>query len=66
MLQEKKRLVFHSARVMSLDWSQDSSQIVSGSIDASIIVWDPVKGERIEMIKGKLPGIKCCMYEQYL
>ena len=47
-------MLFHTARVLCLAWSADSLRIVSGSIDTNLCVWNATKGERTQMIKGKL------------
>jgi WD40 repeat protein len=34
------RFVFHSAKVFEIDWSSDDTNLVSASLDRSVIVWD--------------------------
>ena len=38
---------------MDISWSPNSECIVSGSIDTNVVVWDAIKGEKIEVIKRK-------------
>lgn len=53
-VQAKHSLLSHTARAMAISWSPDSKLIVSGSIDTNLCVWDAGKGDKIQMIKGKV------------
>jgi len=33
-------LVYHQAKVTSLDWAADSKRFATGSLDCKIIIWD--------------------------
>ena len=57
-------MLYHTARVMSIGWSPNSQLLVSGGIDTNVCVWDVVKGQRIEMIKGML--MECNNWKFYL
>jgi WD40 repeat protein len=52
--QQTKDLLFHTAKVMAIAWSPDSTHIVSGSIDTNLIVWNAATGDRDE-IRGAHP-----------
>lgn len=39
----------HLEDIYDLCWSQDSSQIVTGSVDNSAIIWDVQKGIRLNV-----------------
>ena len=51
------RLMFHAARITALAWSPDGKRLASGSLDGSVIVWDPWSSgaERIT-VKNAHPG----------
>ena len=53
LLQQTKDLLFHTAKVMAIAWSPDSTHIVSGSIDTNLIVWNAATGDRDE-IRGNI------------
>jgi WD40 repeat protein len=36
-----EKLIFHAARITALAWSPDGKRLASGSLDGSVIVWDP-------------------------
>ena len=48
-LQQTRDLLFHTAKVMAIAWSPDSTHIVSGSIDTNLIVWNAATGDRDEI-----------------
>jgi WD40 repeat protein len=37
------KLTFHTARITSVAWSPCGQYLASGSLDGSVIVWDPVR-----------------------
>jgi WD40 repeat protein len=49
--------MFHAARITALAWSPDGKRLASGSLDGSVIVWDPWSSgaERIT-VKNAHPG----------
>ena len=51
------RLMFHAARITALAWSPDGKRLASGSLDGSVIAWDPWSSgaERIT-VKNAHPG----------
>ncbi len=51
-VQLKSNLMSHTARAMAVSWSPDSKLMVSGGIDTNLCVWDAVKGNKIQVIKG--------------
>ena len=47
----------HKFRITMLSFSPDDKYIVSGSEDGEIIIWDPMKGELLNTLKGHSRGI---------
>ena len=47
-----KKLEGHTGEVISVAFSSDSTQIVSGSIDMSVRVWDASTGVELKKLKG--------------
>jgi WD40 repeat protein len=48
----QRSLLIHPASVMSAVFSQDGSQIVSGSDDSIVRIWDSSTGEVVQELKG--------------
>ena len=55
--ENQTKLTFHAARITALAWSPDGRRLASGSLDGSVIVWDPWSGgtDRIT-VKHAHPG----------
>jgi len=41
----------HLEDILDLSWSRDSSLIISGSIDNSVVVWDVATGNKVAILK---------------
>ena len=52
-VQVDKTLYGHTARILSISWSPDSSSLVTGGIDTNLITWDVTSGEKKELIKSE-------------
>lgn len=50
MVQE--RWQFHTAKVVSIDWSSDSQRLVSGSLDSNVILWNMQNPTNYFLYKG--------------
>jgi len=59
-VKEKKAITsrwsFHSARVNSLSWTEDSQHCASGSLDTHVYIWSVQKPMRNIAIKNAGPG----------
>ena len=42
----------HSAQVLSLAFTSDSKLLASGSVDKTIVLWDPATGNQLRSLKG--------------
>ena len=42
----------HSRQVLSLAFTSDSKLLASGSVDKTIVLWDPVTGNQLRALKG--------------
>ena len=55
--ENQTKLVFHAARITALAWSPDGRRLASGSLDGSVIVWDPWSGGADRLtVKRAHPG----------
>ena len=54
---ELARLEGHEGPVVTLDFSPDGSQLLSGSIDTTVRLWDVFKGEALQRFDGHTSGV---------
>lgn len=57
-----KKMAKHSAAVVSLEFSDDSTYLLSGSFDTSIIIWNIFEGEAVQKLKGHQNSVNCCIF----
>ncbi len=48
----QRRLQAHTRQVNSLAWSPDGRRLASGSWDATVILWDPQRGQSLHHLRG--------------
>lgn len=54
----------HANEVLDAAGSCDSSQILSGSSDKSVILWDVASGLPTRRLRGHASSVSCVKYEQ--
>ncbi|KAL9652807.1 hypothetical protein ABK040_010839 [Willaertia magna] len=59
-LKERRTLTGHTAKIYSLAWSKDSTNLVSASQDGKLILWNAVKGLKNGAIPLRSHWVMCC------
>ena len=54
----------HTDRVISVAFAQDGSQVVSGSYDKTVQIWNAVKGEVEAVLKGHTGFVMSVAFSQ--
>jgi len=59
-----EKLIFHAARITALAWSPDGKRLASGSLDGSLIVWDPWSGgaDRVTIKNAHQGGVTSLLW----
>ncbi len=59
-----KEIKANNFAITCLEFSPDSMTLTSGSLDRTILVWDPVTGKRVRSLGGFLLGISAVAYSE--
>ncbi|MBN2157295.1 MAG: DUF4062 domain-containing protein [Candidatus Lokiarchaeota archaeon] len=59
---ELKSLKGHLKDITCYDFSPDSTQLVTGSIDHTLIIWDIASGTALHVLRGHTTYLKLCSY----
>lgn len=54
----------HGSEVMDADCSCDSSQIVSGSQDKTVIIWDVSSGQPVRRYRAHIGAVNCVCFNE--
>ena len=57
-----RKLSGHSGKIYALDWSSDSTEIVSASQDSKIIVWDAKTSKKRLLMSNSTSWIMACAF----
>ncbi len=49
----------HQASVPAIAWSRDGTQIISGSADKTLAIWDAASGRKLQSLQGHTDGVTC-------